>query len=157
VSIRIANPIYDVVFKYLLDDEKVARLMLSALLGNEVQELEFRPTELRQALDRPGIRSERDTELLVLRVDFAATVLLEDGSRKLVLIEIQKAHNALDIQRFRKYLGAHYAGSENTWEDDGGVRRALPLITIYFLGQGLDCIDVPVLRVNRHYLDVATG
>jgi hypothetical protein len=26
---RIANPIYDVVFKYLLDDEKVARLVLS--------------------------------------------------------------------------------------------------------------------------------
>ena len=34
--VRIANPIYDVVFKYLLDDEKVARLLLSALLGKEV-------------------------------------------------------------------------------------------------------------------------
>jgi hypothetical protein len=44
--VRIANPIYDVVFKYLLDDEKAARLLLSALLGKEVLELQFRPTEV---------------------------------------------------------------------------------------------------------------
>jgi len=49
--VQIANPIYDVVFKYLLDDEKVARLMLSALLGKEVLELEFRPTEVRLPIE----------------------------------------------------------------------------------------------------------
>ena len=30
-------------------------------------------------------------------------------------------------------------------------------MTIYFLGEGLECVDVPVLKINRHYLDVATG
>ena len=49
---RIANPIYDVVFEYLLDDEKVARLVLSALLGREVLDLQFRPTEVHTR--RPG-------------------------------------------------------------------------------------------------------
>lgn len=45
----IANPKYDVVFTYLFEDEKAARLVLSALLGREVLELHLRPTERRLA------------------------------------------------------------------------------------------------------------
>ena len=149
---RIANPIYDVVFKYLLDDEKVARLLLSALMGKEVLELQFRPTEVHHEAARPD-----GTQLLVLRMDFAATVRLEDGGRKLVLIEIQKARSAWDVQRFRRYLGSNYASPENVYLDPDGKTQALPIVTIYFLGEGLERVDVPVLKINRHYLDVATG
>ena len=149
---RIANPIYDVVFKYLLDDEKVARLLLSALLGKEVLELEFRPTEVQHEGAGPD-----GAQLLVLRMDFAATLRLEDGCRKLVLIEIQKARSAWDVQRFRRYLGSNYASPENVYLDPDGKKQPLPILTIYFLGEGLDCVDVPVLTINRHYRDVATG
>ena len=149
---RIANPIYDVVFKYLLDDEKVARLVLSALLGKEVLELQFRPTEVQQEAIKPD-----GTQLLVLRMDFAATVRVADGGQKLVLIEIQKARSAWDVQRFRRYLGSSYASPENVYMGPDGKEQALPLVTIYFLGEGLDRVDVPVLKINRHYLDVATG
>lgn len=149
---RIANPIYDVVFKYLLDDEKVARLLLSALLGKEVLELQFRPTEVHHEAANPD-----GTQLLVLRMDFAAAVRMEDGSRKLVLIEIQKARNAWDVQRFRRYLGSNYASPENVHLDPAGKEQPLPILTIYFLGEGLERVDVPVLKINRHYLDVATG
>jgi hypothetical protein len=150
--VRIANPIYDVVFNYLLDDEKVARLVLSALLGKEVLELQFRPTEVHHEATNPD-----GTQLLVLRMDFAATVRLEDGGHKLVLIEIQKARSAWDVQRFRRYLGSNYASPENVYIDPDGKKQALPIVTIYFLGEGLECVDVPVLKVNRHYVDVATG
>ncbi|BDU76055.1 hypothetical protein [Mesoterricola sediminis] len=149
---HIANPIYDVVFKYLLDDEKVARILLSALLGKEVLDLQFRPTEVHQEASGSG-----GAQLLVLRMDFAAMVRLEDGSRKLVLIEIQKARSAWDVQRFRRYLGTNYASPENVHLDADGRTHPLPLVTIYFLGEGLERVDVPVLKVNRHYLDVATG
>ena len=149
---RIANPIYDVVFKYLLDDEKVARLVLSALLGKEVLELQFRPTEVHHEAVKPD-----GTQLLVLRMDFAATLRQEDGARKLVLIEIQKARTAWDVQRFRRYLGSNYASPENVYLDPEGKQQALPIVTIYFLGEGLECVDVPVLKINRHYLDLATG
>jgi len=145
---RIANPIYDVVFKYLLDDEKVARLLLSALLGREVLELAYRATE---------VRSDIAPSVLVLRLDFAATIRLEDGSSKLVLIEIQKAHTPLDVLRFRKNLGSQYANPENLSLGSGGRRLALPIVTIYFLGEGLEHTDAPVVRVNRRYLDAATG
>ena len=149
---HIANPIYDVVFKYMLDDEKVARLLLSALLGKEVLELQFRPTEVQH--EAPKLDG---SQLLVLRLDFAATVQLEDGGRKLVLIEIQKARTAKDVERFRRYLGTQYASRENLFTDQDGRQQALPIVTIYFLGEGLECVDVPVLKINRHYLDVATG
>jgi hypothetical protein len=152
MPVRIANPIYDVVFKYLLDDEKVARLLLSALLGKEVLELQFRPTEVQLEGEKPD-----GTQLLVLRMDFAARVRMEDGGRKLVLIEIQKARCTGDVQRFRRYLGANYANPNNVYVDGRGREKALPIVTIYFLGEGLECVNVPVLRVNRHYVDIATG
>jgi len=149
---RIANPIYDVVFKYLLDDEQVARILLSALLGREVLELQFRPTEVQHG----GARLD-GTQLLVLRMDFAATVQLEDGGRRLVLIEIRKARSARDVQRFRRRPGSSCASPENVCLDPDGKGRALPVVTIYFLGEGLECVDVPVFRTDRHYQDLATG
>ena len=181
--VRIANPIYDTVFKYLLDDEKVAKLMLSALLGREVLELAFRaalkggtacslrsrgspldPHEVTgqspdtSSGERPHpVQKPDSTELLVYRMDFSATVQLEDGSRKLVLIEIQKARNASDVQRFRRYLGGNYSDAGNSYRDSAGKDQPLPILTIYFLGQGLNGIDIPVLKINRHYMDVATG
>ncbi|HLO67432.1 MAG TPA: hypothetical protein VK188_10470 [Holophaga sp.] len=144
---RIANPIYDVVFKFLLDDEKVARLLLGALLGREILELQFRPTE---------VRHESGGALLVFRMDFAAVLRMEDGSRKLVLLEIQKAQSRLDVMRFRRYLGGEYANPDNVYHDHGR-ELPLPLVTIYFLGEGLEGVEPPVVRVKRHYHDAATG
>ena len=102
--IQIANPIYDVVFKYMMDDEKVARLLLSAIIGREVVSLEFRPTEHHFPVG----------ELLtVLRMDFSARILDENGRQELIILELQKAKLATDIMRFRRYLGGQYASKEN--------------------------------------------
>ena len=38
---KIANPIYDVVFKYLMEDSKCAKILLSALINLEIVELEL--------------------------------------------------------------------------------------------------------------------
>lgn len=43
---KIANPIYDVVFKYLMEDLSVAKLILETLLDKEIIELDFLPTEM---------------------------------------------------------------------------------------------------------------
>jgi hypothetical protein len=45
---QIANPLYDTVFKYLLEDEPVAKLFLSALLEREIEELTYNPQEMVQ-------------------------------------------------------------------------------------------------------------
>lgn len=43
--VTIANPIYDIVFKYLLEDDRIARIILSALLKKEVLSVETRRNE----------------------------------------------------------------------------------------------------------------
>ena len=42
---QIANPIYDVVFKFMMEDSKVAKKFISAIIGEEVLELDFTATE----------------------------------------------------------------------------------------------------------------
>ncbi len=149
--VEIANPIYDVVFKYLMNDEKVAKLLLSAILGKEVLSLEFRPTEHHFPVG----------ELLaVLRMDFTARIVDADGHQELVILELQKAKLASDIMRFRRYLGEQYANKENVVREpaaDYPYRKALPILSIYFLGHTLAHAKAPVLRVNRRYIDAATG
>lgn len=145
---KIANPIYDIVFKYLLDDKKIAKLIISKILDEEIESLEFRPTELNKKIN---------TNLTVFRIDFAATIKRPDGSRKLVLIEIQKAKLHTDIMRFRKYLGTHYQDKNNVYYDeDTHETRPLPIISLYFIGHKLNYTDAPVIKVNRQYIDLAT-
>ena len=143
-STRIANPIYDGAFKYLLDDNRIAKLFLSTIIGEEIVELTFRPTEHRTDIDHRNVT--------VFRMDFSANIALPSGGKKLVILEIQKAKFATDIMRFRKYLGSQYASKDNVYEA-GGRLRALPILSVYFLGHGLEHTHHPVIRVMRQYLD----
>ncbi|MBQ3631643.1 MAG: hypothetical protein II949_10445, partial [Prevotella sp.] len=67
----VANPIYDIVFKYLMEDERIARTILSALLRKDIIRVEVRPHEY--------TNSQRDT-LSVFRIDFGATIREADGT-----------------------------------------------------------------------------
>lgn len=78
----IANPIYDVVFKYLLEDVEIARELLSAILGETVQNLEVKPQET---------ATETASGIHILRFDFKATIKTQEGKQRQVLIELQKA------------------------------------------------------------------
>ncbi len=147
--IQIANPIYDVVFKYLLDDNKVAKIFLSAILEEEIVELEYRPKEVRT-------ETEKST-LTVYRMDFSAKIKTTEGDHRLVIIEIQKAKYHTDIMRFRKYLGSQYADPNNMYVEEEGVKYALPIISMYFLGHSLKHTEAPVIKVKRNYYDMATG
>jgi len=140
----IANPIYDSVFKYLMEDQHVAKKLLSAILGEEILELELRPQE----------QSGKSDKFLVtiFRVDFKATVKTESGEVKKILIELQKGKHPLDMMRFRRYLAENY-----TQEDDiEGKKMILPIVTIYILGFELS-IKRAILKVNRVYTDVVNG
>ena len=43
--VHVANPIYDSVFKFMMEDERVAKTILSALLKKEVLAVTIRPHE----------------------------------------------------------------------------------------------------------------
>ena len=140
----IANPIYDSVFKYLLDDNEVARVLISNLLDIKIESLHVEPTET--------IVIGETRDFTVFRIDFKATISLENNEKQVVLIEIQKAKLDSDILRFRKYLGAQYLDNKNTYPENS--TKAYPIYTIYFLGHELaHSQSSPIINVNREYID----
>ncbi len=158
---RIANPIYDVVFKYLMDDNKIAKLLISKIVGEEIESIDFQPTE---NIFKIG-GSDKDEEkpkvsFTVYRLDFAAKIRTAEGELKQVIIEIQKAKLPTDIMRFRRYLGKQYSSEQNseTVKENGIAKtKAFPIISIYFLGHFLNFETAPVIKVSRTYTDIATG
>jgi hypothetical protein len=149
---KIANPIYDVVFKYLMSDNKIAKLMLSTIIGKEVISLQFRDTEKKTDLDK---------SIKYHRIDFSAEILDEKNEKQVVIIELQKIRLPADIVRFRRYLGEQYMSKENTYlranEKGDPEIKAIPIINIYFLGYELYKIDAPVIKINRETIDIATN
>ena len=135
--ITVANPIYDVVFKYLMEDKRIARTILSALLKEDILEVEMRPHEY--------VNDKRDS-VSVLRIDFGARVRRDDGSEQLILIELQKTWLETETLRFRQYLGVQYDNPDNM-QDDG--ENALPMVAVYLLGHRVGDIDEPVLYVKH--------
>ena len=139
--ITVANPIYDVVFKYLMEDKRIARTILSALLKEDILEVEMRPHEY--------VNDKRDS-VSVLRIDFGARVRRTDGSEHLILIELQKTWLETETLRFRQYLGVQYDNPDNML--DGG-ENALPMVAVYLLGHRVGDIDEPVLYVRHKSYD----
>ena len=136
---NIANPVYDVVFKYLMDDARIARTILSALLKKNVVAVEMRPHEY--------VNEQRDT-LSVFRIDFGATVRSDDGTEQLILVELQKTWLETETLRFRQYLGVHYSNPKNMVGD-----HAIPTVAVYLLGHRVGEIEEPVLYVNHQSYD----
>lgn len=154
----IANPIYDVVFKRLMENEKVAKFFISTLLEQEIVAVEVKPQEYtyKGELETPeGIQAaeERIRErfsIWVYRLDFIATIKTETGEYIKVLIEIQKAKNPIDLMRFRNYLAEQYKKEDKI----NHKNVVLPITTIYILGFKLPEIESPCIRVKRDYIDL---
>ena len=140
MMIHIANPIYDSVFKYLMEDERIAKIILSALLKKEVVDVQVRRNEYTN-----GTRDQ----VSMFRIDFGAQIRNEDGSLQLILIELQKTWLETETLRFRQYLGAHYANPESILLENNPEGYAIPMVTVYLLGHRVGDIEEPVLYVNH--------
>jgi hypothetical protein len=147
---RIANPIYDVVFKYLMEDVEIAKGLLSAIINTEIVSLEIKPQEISTTINNGSIR--------ILRIDFKATIKTQNGKLRVVLIELQKTKKGDKMPRFRDYLGLNYKKLEDVSLEDGTVEKVnLPITTIYFLGFRLKNIMTPALYVKREYYNLITN
>ena len=124
--ITVVNPIYDCVFKYLMEDERIAKTLLTALLKKEVVSVEMR---------RHEHTNTTRNNISMFRIDFAARVKDENGEEKLMLIELQKTWVETEMLRFRRYLAAQYNAQENMLKVEKGERQfAIPMVAIYLLG-----------------------
>ena len=139
--ITVVNPIYDCVFKYLMEDERIAKTLLTALLKKEVVSVEMR---------RHEHTNTTRNNISMFRIDFAARVKDENGEEKLMLIELQKTWVETEMLRFRRYLAAQYNAQENMLKVEKGERQfAIPMVAIYLLGHRVGNLKAPVIYVNH--------
>ena len=154
---EIANPIYDAAFKYLMQDDRAARLLVGRIAGLEVESLELRPQELAAPRGGPGDGAAAAPPLALFRMDFAARVRAPGGGERQVLIEIQKTNAPTVVERFRAYLGQQMRSPSNVVAHPSGRREAVPIVTIYLLGYDLGVSDEAVLDVRPRATERRTG
>lgn len=84
----IAHPIYDVVFKRMKENERVAKFFFGTLMEEAIETVEVKPQEF--------IYNNTLAEHAVFRLGCIATIKTSPRKLKKVLIEIQKAKNQID-------------------------------------------------------------
>ncbi len=127
--ITLFNPIYDQAFKYLMENNELAKKILHLILDKEIVQLQMKNIEFPIA-NQDGI--------VTARYDFKALIKEADGEMQKVLIELQKYKSPNPIPRFSEYLGQNYQ-YEDTYMDSEGQTKTehLPIIAIYILGYDL--------------------
>jgi hypothetical protein len=134
----------------MMDNEVIAKKVLSIILGQQVLSIQSKPQETKT------IDKKRDIPLS--RFDFKAIIHNEQGEEINVLIELQKSNKPDPVMRFRRYLGKNYIRRE-TFINPRGIEetRVLPIITIYLLGYKLAEYDTPAILVNNVVTDTVNN
>jgi hypothetical protein len=146
----IANPIYDTVFKYLMENLDIAKGIIAAIIAEEIDYLDFTAQE--------KVYKSKEKSLTVYHLDFIAKIRKKEGGYRNVLIELQKANLPYDIMRFRRYVGDQYKKEDEVLTNNGEVsREPLPIITVYFLGFYISETLPCVIKVDRKYIDLLCG
>jgi hypothetical protein len=143
----IANPIYDTVFKKLMENNRIAKFFISTILKEEVVSVVVCPQEFtyKKEKDKPT-----DVGYSIFRLDFMATIKTKQGENKKILIEVQKSWDESDLTRFRSYLGEQYTRTEII----DGQETVLPIIVIYVLGFNLEGVPYASLRCGRFFTEL---
>ena len=151
---QVVNPIYDTVFKYLMQDEKVAKVLIGNILKTKVVSIQMNNNEYSAML--PDGKK-------VFKLDFSATILDRSGKHQLVHIEVQKALEEGEIMRFRSYLGAIYMDQTKKYQEtikdsktkiETIIEHPLPIHSIYILGHELgDGLDKSVMHGENIFRD----
>jgi uncharacterized coiled-coil protein SlyX len=161
-KVFIANPIFDTVFKHLMENNRVARYFVETIINQPVESISVTPQEFTyfksspQTLAESGLTPDeikKIENLSIVRYDFVAIIRTPEGHKK-VLIEIHKARNVVDLMRFRTYLAEQYKRRDVITVDGEQIEEPLPVITIYLLGFKLPETDAIAIHVSRTYHDM---
>lgn len=145
---KIINPLYDNAFKFLMQNERIAKKILSVILDQEILELTLSQQET--------VVPDEKRYLTLFRLDFKAVILTKENTKQTVLIELQKSKFSTDIQRFRTYLGMNYIHSETETVNDKPIKKSYPIITVYILGYNLNDLPYMAVKVNQCIIDAVS-
>ncbi len=95
-----------------MEDNRVAKLFLSAITGLDIVTLTFLPQELSTEKKEDGKKARKKNiisalDLSIYRLDFSAQVKEANGTETVIILEIQKSKFANEGMRFRKYATQH--------------------------------------------------
>ena len=141
----VANPMYDTIFKYLMEDNVVAKGLISRILEENIIELVPAPQE--------GTTSRINLKYSTLGIkhqDYVATIKKENGELYKIAVEVQKSYIAPKVATFRTYIAEKYK-KPSTINDK---EIYLPIKTIYFIEETFNNKLPALLKVNREYIDV---
>ncbi len=156
--IIIPNPIYDVVFKYLMEDLDSATIVLSTLINEKIIKLQFEPLthaekkEFELEIQDPKTRDD----IHLFHLDFTALIELPDGSEELIMIELQKASEPDDIFRFKRYISKNFQKKQKKEITDPKTQaietidKPIRLIPIFILNFRIENeINDLLIKTNR--------
>jgi len=156
----IPNPIYDVVFKYLMEDPKSALIVISTLINEKIKNIQLEPITHTEKKHKSAILEIQDPkthdDISLFHLDFTATVELPDGSDELIMIELQKASEPEDIFRFKRYISKNFQKKQEKEITDletqsiKTVSRPIRLIPIFILNFRIENeINDLLIKTNR--------
>ncbi len=158
--IVIPNPIYDVVFKYLMEDNLSAKIILSTLINEKIKKLTFRPISHAEKIQGPN----SDKKIKLFHLDFTALIEKPNGKEELIMIEIQKANNAGDIFRFKQYICANFQQKQEVeitnpkTEAIEKINKPIRLIPIFILNFRIENeVNDLIIHTKRRKIGVFKG
>jgi len=156
----IPNPIYDVVFRYLMEDTDSAMIVLSTLINERIKKLYLEPLthsekkEIQTEIEIQDPKTKDDIKLFHL--DFTALIELPDGSEELIMIELQKASEPDDIFRFKRYISKNFQKKQKKEITDPKtqaietINKPIRLIPIFILNFRIENeINDLLIKTNR--------
>jgi hypothetical protein len=141
----------------MMTDEKIAKSFLSAIIEEEVVELDSPTIYKHSMLDVDEAKVEDYLFFTACRFDFPAKIALQGGGFKSVIIELQKAKLSSDIRRFRRFLELKYnvKNPDNTSVVDD-ENKSRQIYYIFLFGYNIGYPGYPVLQVDHGVKDVST-
>jgi hypothetical protein len=147
----IANPIYDTVFRRMIENQRAANFFISTILEQPVEDLSILPQGFTYKLDGSKVEEKEEVPFYsFFRRDFVATVRDKDGNPHRILIEVLKSWGTKEVMHFREYYGEQYIKTDNS----DGKETVQPMTAIYILVNNLAETDCPCIKVGRTYTDM---
>jgi len=156
----IPNPIYDVVFRYLMEDTDSAMIVISTLINEKIKKLHLEPTthsEKKENLFGIELQDPQTKEdVYLFHLDFTAVIELPDGSDELIMIELQKASEPEDIFRIKRYISKNFQRKQHKEITDPKthaietINKPIRLIPIFILNFRIENeINDLLIKTNR--------
>ena len=145
----IANPTYNIIFKYLMNDSNIAKMFLSAIIGEKIVELDFQPKTLL------CYGEEMYIDFPFYYVDFNAKVETETGELKTVIIDLFKDKYHLGLLKLKNSLATTYPNLDEMYYQ--GTVNGLQIYSIYLLDYSIGFPDSPLIQVLPQITELDTG